>query len=163
MLIAPEPSKSLASRNMQSRMYWVARPPFCSSSKLISLSRAADKCTISCGNAPCFTCSLTKPRVLTLVGLPHSSEIPANLGRNAPSSLPFAMPRVLAVTAAATMPPEWHASYITNSLSVFWVMEDSNPAISELLITPLLMPSYGNKASTQPPTCGSGERVPWPE
>ena len=141
MLMAPEPSRSRASRNMQSRMYCVASPPFCSSSKLISLLRAADKWMMSCGKAPRLTCSLTRPRVRMFTGLPHISEVPANLGRNAPSSLPFRMPRVRAAADGGTSPPEWQASYITKSLSVFCVMLDSKPAISRLVIVPLLMPS----------------------
>ena len=141
ILMAPEPSKSLASRNMQSRKNCVANPPFCSSSKLISLSRAAEICTMSWGKAPRLTCSLTKLRVLIFTGLLHSSDSAANFGRSAPSSLLLAMPRVLAVAAAATSPPEWQASYMTNNLSVFCVICANKLAISVLLIIPLLIPS----------------------
>ena len=67
--------------------------------------------------------------------------MPANLGRKAPSSFTLAMPRVRAAVDGATKPPEWHASYMTNSLSVFCVMPESKLATSRLLIVPLLMPS----------------------
>ena len=140
-LIAPEPSKSLASRNMQSRMNCVARPPFCSSSKLISLSREAEMWMMSCGSVPVEDASTTKLRVFTFTGRPHSSEMPANLGRSRPSSPGLEKPRERTVDAFATKPPEWHASYITISLSVLLVMGLSNSAISRLVSVPFQPPS----------------------
>ena len=106
MLMAPEPSMSRASRNMQSRMNSVASPPLSSSSKLISLSRAAEMWMMSCGRAPLSVDSTTRLRLLMLTGRPHSSEMLANLGRKAPSSLRLIRPRVRTVEATFTNPPE---------------------------------------------------------
>ena len=147
---------------MQSRMNWVARPPLLESSKLISLSLLALMWITSCGSAPLLTCSTSRLRPFTLTGRPHSSEMDANLGRKVPSSSPLVKPRVRAVEAALTRPPEWQASYMTNSLSVLAVMGLSSSLTSRLVRVPLWPPSYAKSASTQPPDAGSLKRVPWP-